>query len=156
VTRFETSVRIRRPIGEVFDLVADPLSLPGWNSAVRNVRTVQGPDGEVGSTYAMQRELPRGRARNDLEIVTRQHPAEFAIRTTSGPTPFAYRYLLSSAGGDTVIRLDGVFELDGVAGLLGPLAARAVSRGVEDNLKELKRQLEAPIPRVPKGRSHAT
>jgi hypothetical protein len=38
-----------------------------------------------------------------------------------------------------VVQLDGVFELDGVASLLGPLAGRAVKR---DNLDELKDILE--------------
>lgn len=32
---FETSVRIERPIEEVFALVSDPLQFPLWNSAVR-------------------------------------------------------------------------------------------------------------------------
>jgi uncharacterized protein YndB with AHSA1/START domain len=142
VTGFETSVRIRRPIDEVFDFVADPLNLRHWNSAVRTVWKTGGRGGEVGSTYSMERELPSGRVRNDLEIFTHGFPAEFGIRTTSGPTPFSYRYGFSSDNGETLVQLDGEFELDGVAGLLGPLAGRAVKRGVDDNLGELRNILE--------------
>jgi uncharacterized protein YndB with AHSA1/START domain len=150
VTRFETSVRIRRPIEEVFDFVADPLNLQRWNSAVRTVWKTRGRESEVGSTYSMERELPNRRVRNDLEIFAHGYPAEFGIRTTSGPTPFSYRYGFSSDKGDTVVQLDGVFELDGVAGLLGPLAGRAVKRGVDDNLDELKDILET----TPRRASH--
>jgi hypothetical protein len=121
-------VRFRRPIEEVFDFVADPLNLPHWNSAVRTVWKRSGRESEVGSTYSMERELPSGRVRNDLEIFAHGYPAEFGIRATSGPTPFSYRYGFSSDNGETVVQLDGVFDLDGVAGLLGPLAGRAVKR----------------------------
>jgi hypothetical protein len=142
VTRLETSVRIRRPIGEVFDFVADPLSFRDWNSAVRAVSKTRGRGSQVGSTYSMERELPSGRARNDLKIFAHEYPTEFGIRTTSGPTAFSYRYGFSSDNGDTVLQLHGLFELDGVAALLGPLAGRAVKRGVDDNLHGLKNILE--------------
>ena len=120
MTEFQTSIRIGRPIEEVFAFVSDPLNFPRWNSAVQAVR-------QTGdATYAMERNLPTGRAHNDLELFGRRQPGEFGIRTTSGPTPFTYRY-----------------ALDGVAGLLGPVAGRAVKRGVDDNFAELKRLLEA-------------
>jgi uncharacterized protein YndB with AHSA1/START domain len=145
MTAFKTSVRIRRPIEDVFAYVSDPLNFPHWNSAVRAVRQTGGRDGEVGSTYTMQRELPSGGAQNELEIVAREHPTEFGIRTTSGPTPFSYRYTFSAANGATVVQLDGALELDGPAALLGPLAGRAVKRGVDDNFADLKRILETPV-----------
>lgn len=97
VTAFKTSVRIRRPIEEVFAFVSEPLNFPHWNSAVRAVRKTHGRDGEVGSTYTMERELPSGGVQNELEVFARGRrlevfargrPTEFGIRTTSGPTPF--------------------------------------------------------------------
>jgi hypothetical protein len=148
VTRFTTSVGIGCPIEEVFAFVSEPLNFPRWNSAVRAVRKTGGPDGQVGSTYTMERELPRGRVENELEVFARGRPTEFGIRTTSGPTPFTYRYGFSAADGQTVVRLDAAVELDGPAALLGPLAGRAVKRGVDDNFAELKRILEAPGPQA--------
>jgi uncharacterized protein YndB with AHSA1/START domain len=142
---FKTSVRISRPIEDVFAFVSDPLNFPHWNSAVRAVWKAHGRAGTVGSTYTMERELPSGGARNELEIFAREHPTQFGIRTTSGPTPFSYRYSVSAANGETVVQLDAVLELDGAAALLGPLAGRAVKRGVDDNFAELKRILESPL-----------
>ena len=64
-------------------------------------------------------------------------------RTTSGPTPFIYRYRFASEGVGTIIHLDAGVELPGVAAVLGPLAARAVKRGVDANLAALKLTLES-------------
>jgi uncharacterized membrane protein len=144
MTGFETSVRIGRPIEQVFAYVSDPLNLPHWNSAVRAVWKTHGRESEVGSRYTMERELPRGGVQNELEVFAREHATEVGIRTTSGPTPFTYHYRFSTANGQTLVQLDAVLELDGPAALLGPLAGRAVKRGVDDNLAELKRILEAP------------
>jgi uncharacterized protein YndB with AHSA1/START domain len=139
---FKTAVRIERPIEEVFDYVSDPLTFPHWNSAVQAVRPASG-EGEPGSTYLMERDLPGGRAQNELEIVDRERPTAFTIRTTSGPTPFVYGYRFDSDGGATQLELEADVELSGIAGALGPLASRVVKRGVDANFAELKRILEA-------------
>jgi uncharacterized protein YndB with AHSA1/START domain len=93
---FETDVRIDRRIEEVFAYVSDPLNLPRWNSAVEAVRKTSAGENGVASTYSMERKLPSGRAVNELEVVASQPPWKFAIRTTSGPTPFLYRYQFSA------------------------------------------------------------
>ena len=113
--------------------------------AVRHTSAVRGPSGgtgEPGSTYSMQRELPSGQVENGLEVFVREQPTEFGIRTTSGPTPFVYDYRFASDGEDTIVHLDASVELAGVAGMLGPLAARAVRRGVDANFTALKRTRE--------------
>lgn len=145
---FETCIRIARPIEQVFAFVSDPIQFPQWNSAVQAVRHTSavrgsfGGTGEPGSTYSMERELPSGRVENGLEVVVREQPTEFGIRTTSGPTPFVYDYRFVSDGKDTIVYLDASVELAGVAGVLGPLAAPAVRRGVDANFTALKRTLE--------------
>ena len=96
---FETSVSVERPIEEVFAFVSNPLLFPRWNSAVQAVHGTSGETGERGSTYSMERDLPQGRVENDLEILDRKRPNEFVIRTTSGPTPFLYRYRFKANAG---------------------------------------------------------
>jgi hypothetical protein len=148
VISFETSVRIARPIEQVFAFVSDPLQFPQWNSAVQTVRRTaavrgaSGATGKPGSTYSMKRELPSGRVENGLEVFVREQPTEFGIRTTSGPTPFVYDYRFASDGQGTIVHLDASVELARAAGVLGPLAARAVRRGVDANFTALKHTLE--------------
>lgn len=140
---FETSVRIERPLAEVYDYVSDPRTFPRWNSAVQSVEQKSAGTDGVGATYSMLRELPGGPAENDLEVLALQRPTEFDIRTTSGPTPFTYRYRFTEDGEVTVVELDAEVELGGIAGALGPLASRAVKRGVDSNFADLKRILES-------------
>jgi uncharacterized protein YndB with AHSA1/START domain len=139
--KFETSVRIERAIDEVFDYVSDPRNFPRWNSAVQAVSVTSG-EGGPRSTYLMERELPGGPAENELEILDRDRPTEFAVRTTSGPTPFAYRYRFDSDGPATVVHLAAEVELSGIAGVLGSLGARVVKRGVDANFATLRQILE--------------
>jgi uncharacterized protein YndB with AHSA1/START domain len=134
---FQAGVRIARPVEQVFAFVSDPRELPRWNSAVRAVQP------RSDTTFVMRRELPSGPAENGLEVFEREPPARLGIRTTSGPTPFTYRYTFTADGGATVLELDATAELGGAASLLGPLAARAVKRGVEANFATLKGILEA-------------
>jgi uncharacterized protein YndB with AHSA1/START domain len=140
---FQTSTRINRPIEEVFAYVSDPLNLPHWNSAVQAVRKTSAGENGVASTYLMERELPTGHAVNELEVVAKQSPSEFAMRATAGPTPFLYRYMFFVENGETVMRLDAEVELPGVAALLPQPARRLVKKGVDDNLATLKQILEA-------------
>ena len=141
--KFETSVLIRQPVGDVFDYVSEPINFSRWNSAVRSVRELSAGKDGVGATYLMERELPSGRAENDLEVVEVNRPTLFVVRTTTGPTPFKYRYVLADETGTTLLQLAAEVELGGLAGALGPLASRAVKRGVDSNFADLKRILEA-------------
>jgi uncharacterized protein YndB with AHSA1/START domain len=143
VIAFETNVRINRRIEHVFAYVSDPRNLPRWNSAVQAVRKLSTGEDGVGSTYSMERELPTGRAVNELEVVASESPRHFAIRTTTGPTPFLYRYEFSAENGETVVNLDAEVELEGAGAFLPPLARRLVKKGVNDNLTTLKQILEA-------------
>jgi uncharacterized protein YndB with AHSA1/START domain len=143
VITFETDIRIERPIEEVFAYVSDPRIFPRWNSAVQAVCKSSAGESDVGATYVIERRLPTGRAVNELEIVARERPRAFAIRATSGPTPFLYRYRFSAENGGTVVQLDAAVELPGAAALVPQLARRGVKKGVDDNLATLKEILEA-------------
>jgi uncharacterized protein YndB with AHSA1/START domain len=127
------TVRIARPIEETFAYVSDLRRFPAWNSAVRVVRATSEP-GRVGSTYEMERDLPTGPARNALEIVALDPPAEFAIRTTSGPTPFLYRYRFTAEGAETLLELEAQMDMP-------RLLAVGLRRGIEANLATLVREL---------------
>jgi hypothetical protein len=91
----------------------------------------------------MGRDLPGGRAVNELEVVTSLRPHAFAIQATAGPTPFVYRYRFTTEGGETVVTLDAQVELPGAATLLPRVSRHAVKNGVDDNLATLKHVLEA-------------
>jgi uncharacterized protein YndB with AHSA1/START domain len=138
MTRFRTAVEIARPRADVFAYVAEPRHFSEWNSAVTSVVPLD------GKRFRMERRLPTGPATNELEIVLSQPPEELVVRTTSGPTPFTYRYVFTESGAGTLLALHAEAKLDGVASLLGPLAGHAVRRGVDANFAALRRILERP------------
>jgi carbon monoxide dehydrogenase subunit G len=137
VIAFQTSIEIDRPPEDVYAVVGDPTTYSRWNSAVRSVEPIDA-DG-----YRMVRELPSGVAENHLELIAARSPDLVVIEATDGPTPFTYRYEIHEANGGTELDLDAEVELGGAAALLGPLAARAVKRGVDENLATLKTLLES-------------
>jgi uncharacterized protein YndB with AHSA1/START domain len=53
VITLETSVRIKRPIEEVFSYVSDPLNFQRWNSAVEAVRKTSAAENCVASTFRL-------------------------------------------------------------------------------------------------------
>ncbi len=133
---FQTRIEIDRPPEDVYAVVGDPTTYTRWNSAVRSVEPLDA-DG-----YRMVRELPSGVAENHLEVIAARSPDFVVIEASDGPTPFTYRYEIHGVNGGTELELDAEVELGGAAALLGPLAARAVKRGVDENLATLKTLLE--------------
>jgi uncharacterized protein YndB with AHSA1/START domain len=142
MTRLETTVAIARARDAVFAYVADPRHFPAWNSAVESVVPLNDATPAAGGRYVMERELPTGAATNELEIVTLRPPEELAIRTTSGPRPFLYRYEFATTSAGTLVSLHADVRVGGAASLLGPLAAQAIKRGVNTNLATLRDILE--------------
>ena len=132
----QTQIEIARPIEEVFDYVSNPRNFPAWNSAVQSVQPA-GP-----TTYLMERNLPGGRAANELEVFARVRPRELVFHTTSGPSPFGYRIRFTPIAQATLMELDVSASLGSVADLLGPLARGMVKRGVDENLASLRALLE--------------
>ena len=125
---FHAAIGIERPLGEVFAYVSDPCNFPSWNSAVQDVRPTSAAANNAGSTYAMTRQLPTGAATNQLEIVASEQPHEFAIRTTSGPTPFLYRYRFAVENGVPELCADRVVGRDLFDFVSGPDVRLAYGR----------------------------
>jgi uncharacterized protein YndB with AHSA1/START domain len=140
---FETSTRIKRPVEDVFAYVSEPRNFPDWNTAVQAVRKTSGSESGAGSTYLMERDLPTGRAVNELEVVAIERPRKLVIKAIAGPTPFLYRYRFSAENDETVIELEAEVEPPRAAALLPQLARRAVKQGVDANFATLKQILEA-------------
>ena len=88
----DAKIEIEVDVESVFAYVADPETLPEWNSAVTDVRPTKYP------TYTMTRQLPTGTATNELQVVAAESPSRFTIETTSGPTPFHYEFTFSNDG----------------------------------------------------------
>lgn len=141
--QFDVSIRINRPLEQVFAYVTDESNMARWNSAVQSVRqTSPGPTG-VGATYRMVRQLPQGQAENTYEITAYQPNQTLTIETTSGPTPFRYHYQFEPVAKGTQLSLAAEVKTSGLASLAAPLLTRGIKSGVKANFATLKQLLEA-------------
>ena len=141
---FELTLSIDATPGDVFAFIADFATTPRWYSAVKRVDPLSG-SGEVGSRYLVYRDLPGGRAENEVEVTGRVDGSEVTFTSLRGPTPFSYRYRVAADGSGTRLTLNGSISgagLGGPAALFAPMAEGLFKRGMRDNLGELKRILE--------------
>jgi hypothetical protein len=139
---FEESVIVRRKREDVFNFIADGEKASMWNSAVKEVKKVSGGPTGLGTRYHMVRDLPWGRVENEYEIVEYVPFEAIAIKSTQGPTPFTYRYVLDSIDQSTRITLNGEGDTSDITHIPGFIMKVGLKRGAKENLESLKGILE--------------
>lgn len=145
MSAFTLRLEIARSVESVFSYLADVEATPKWYAAVTEATRLSPGPLLKGSTYAITRRLPQGLVENEVAVVELTPPERLTIQSRSGPTPFTYRYSLSSLGTGTLLTLEGDIStagLGGLAALLSPLAGVLFKRGMADNLNTFKSQLE--------------
>lgn len=139
---FQNTVTIRRPIEDVFGLLADFENIPTWNYAIlQTSKTSPGPVG-VGTTYRQIRSLP-GRSEEGFEVTVFEPTSRLEIHGEIGPFTATISYLLVPIGDATC--LTNTVDLQPASGalrLLAPLAASRVKTAVAANLDALRQLLE--------------
>lgn len=136
---FEQTIRINRPVAEVFAFLADLENLPKWNYYVLEVRKLSdGPIG-IGTTYHQVRKTDE----QELRITELEPDYIVAVQTVPPSSPaLAMRFTLAQEGVTT--RLSDSWQLDtGLPRLLEWLGARRIQTAVAENLTKLKELLES-------------
>jgi uncharacterized membrane protein len=135
---FENTIRIDRPIEEVFAFLSDFENIPKWNYYVLEVRQLsEGPTG-IGTTYHQVRKTDE----QDFQIIEFEPGHIVAVKTLPRSSPsFERRFTLYEEGNTTRVRDE--WKLDtGRPAILEKLAGRRVKSAVADNLAKLKELLE--------------
>lgn len=144
---FKIEIEIDRPPEVVFDYLAQVENTPKWYSAVEKADKLTSAPVSAGTCYRFLRQLPTGPAINDVEVTEFVPNSVFTLASRSGPTPFTYRYRVSSQSKNTYLRLEGEICSEGLGGgfaLVAPFAERLFERGMRANLAKLKQLLELP------------
>jgi uncharacterized protein YndB with AHSA1/START domain len=138
---FTNTVKIDRPVEQVFSFLADLENVPRWNYAIEETRkATPGPVG-VGTEYRQVRSLPR-RSEERLEVTELEPDRRLVVAGTLGPFPATVSYELDASGGGTRVVNEVRLEMRGPIRLVGGIAAARVKDAVARNLGELKRLLE--------------
>lgn len=133
---FENTIRIERPIEEVFSFVSDNENIPKWNYYVTDVtKTTPGNIGP-GTTYHMTRKTDQ----KDFQIVE-LNVNELLIAKTMPPTkPELVHRITFQADGDSTVITDSWKTGTGLK--LPKFVSRGMKNAVNENLHKLKTLLE--------------
>jgi uncharacterized protein YndB with AHSA1/START domain len=141
VATFENTVTIRRPIEDVFALLADFENIPKWNYAIVETHKVSEGVVGVGTIYQQVRSVP-SRSEERFEITAYNPPRHLEIRGQLGPFPSRLAYALDAIPEGTRLTNSVQLELRGPGRLLGRVAVPRVRDAVAANLHKLKELLD--------------
>ena len=135
---FENTIRIDRPVEEVFAFLSDFENIPKCNYYVLDVRQVtEGPIG-IGTTYHQVRKTDE----QDFRVTEFEPYHTVAVKTLPKSSPtLQTRFTLYEEGYTT--RVTGVWKFDtGRPTVFERLAGGRVKSAVAENLAKLKELLE--------------
>lgn len=147
MTRTETSILIAQPIEAVFTFVADPENLPRWAARTYDVTMTSAAPVTVGTTFLAVGRFLGQRIESPQEVIEYEPNRQYALRSSSGPLAFVFRYAFEPAGDGTKIVFVGEVQAGVFFKLAEPIFADAVTRLCDTDLRRLQALLEA----VPNG-----
>jgi uncharacterized membrane protein len=138
VLEFENTMRIDRPVDEVFAFLSDFENIPKWNYYVLEVRQLSDNPIGIGTTYHQVRKSDE----QDLRIIEFEPNHTVAVKTLPQSSPdLEMRFTLYEEGNTTCIRDE--WKLDtGRPAVLEKLTGGRIRSAVAENLAKLKELLE--------------
>lgn len=139
----QTRIEIDRPVGEVFDFVADQTNAPRWQHGLHEVRRITpGPVG-VGTEHVFVRRFA-GMKIESRNRFTAYVPGRFvSFEIPSGTMSGEASYLVEPASTTTSLLISEVhFRVSGPLGLATPVLARVFARDSARDEATLKALLE--------------
>jgi hypothetical protein len=111
MTRITTSIRIRRPVGEVFDYVTTPANWPVWHPASISVSGSSNHPLRLGEEIVEEFVAGGRRGRATWRVTRRKAPHRWRIEASWPQGQAVISNLLSAEGVDTVFRRDLSYEM---------------------------------------------
>ncbi len=143
MTDFTNTIRIERPINEVFSYLSDLERIPEWNWAIADTKQITPGPIAVGTRYRQTRTVPRP-ATEILELTTLDPDQRIEVRGVLAGIAAHLTYLLTDDSSGTVLTNTVSLDADGPVRLLAPILGRKIAGAVASNLNDLKTRLEAP------------
>lgn len=138
--RVKETVEIRKPVEEVWSLVAEPANDPQWCPKVTSVEQT-GP----GRWTVMHKPIPwRPAVSLTLEQTELEPPTRLRIHERDDASVFEVEYRLVATKSGTRFTQVSDFTRPSLPRWLHPLFAHGVRRDIRGQLRELKKVLEAP------------
>ena len=140
---FEMSTVVRRPVEEVFAVLADLANDPKWRREWVDARkTSQDPLG-VGSRSVLVGQFLRWRTEAEYEVTESEPHRRAAWKTVRGPLPLTFFRSVERADGGTKVTIGYDAEIHGLVKLLKPLVVTMGRRALAGDFPKLKELMEA-------------
>ena len=134
------TVRIERPVEDVFDYFTDISNDREWNPFLKEARkTSEGPLG-VGTTFHVVRKMS---GPMDIEYTEYVRPTRWAIRGTARPASMTFVAEFAPADNATEMSISMALQPKGVFVLLTPVMRSQLPKQIEQVHEALKRKLES-------------
>jgi uncharacterized membrane protein len=141
-TRVDESIEIARPPGDVARYMFDWRNDPQWIGGISEARLLGDGDFGIGSQVERVASFLGKRIEYVLEVEDYEPGALLAMRSVKAPFPMTVVYEFEDDGDGTRMRIRTGGDASGFYRIAGPLLARAVRKGVADDLSRLKQTLE--------------
>jgi len=143
VARFESSVRIDRPVEEVFAFLTELGNSTQWQSwLVESVKTSEGPVG-LGTTCREVRRLLGLQIETTGEVTEWEPNRRTTIKSTSGPVSMQGTCTFEPVEGGTRVTAVTQVDIGGLFNLAGPALGRIAQRQIDTDVATLKDLLES-------------
>ena len=137
------TVRIERPVEEVFDYFTDISNDPSWNPFVKEAKkTSTGPLG-VGTTFFVVRKMS---GPMDIEYTEYVRPTRWALRGTGRSASITFIAEFTCADSGTEMAISMGLQPKGVFVLLTPVMRSQLGQQIDQVHEALKRKLESGVP----------
>ncbi len=140
---FELSTLINRPLDAVSGFVSNPLNVPRWQPAMREIKALTPGPAAVGSQYQVRNEMMGQKIEGVMQITTLDPGKKFALRMQNGPVNVEITFTFKSLGNGTKLTLSAQGEPGGVFKLAEGVLVNQLKSQMEQNLARLKKELEA-------------
>jgi uncharacterized protein YndB with AHSA1/START domain len=135
------TVRIERPVEEVFDYFTDISNDREWNPFLKEAKkTSEGLLG-VGTTFFVVRKMS---GPMDVEYTEYVRPTRWALRGTGRPASMTFVAEFIPLEGGTQMTINMALQPKGVFALLTPIMRSQLGKQIEQVHEALKRKLESP------------
>jgi hypothetical protein len=137
----QLSIRIRRPLAEVYAYLMDVPNFVVWQSALMDVEASDGMN--VGSAITFTALGLGQKLKLAAKVIENDNKSSFRVVSTRGPVEFDSLYTLRADGEDTIVWLKNKIDTNTVFRLAEPVLQSMSDSRYEADLAALKAILEA-------------
>jgi uncharacterized membrane protein len=142
--RVEASVKVDRPIDQVFGLVSDPAKIPLWQSEVVKSTVLDPGPARLGTRFTEVVRFGPWKMETVCEIIAFEPHRRMGFKARSRALGYEGVFVLEPVEGGTLVSVTGKAQMNGGWRLVEWMLAAEVKKGIADELGQLKKYIESP------------